>query len=66
MPDHELELVRDEARRRGWHLAWRCTADCDTRGNMSVPARATALALYSLLADAHRQFAEIESGANRA
>jgi hypothetical protein len=54
--EHGLTLVRDEQRKRGWYLSWRCTGKgCDARGNATTPRREKALELFALLDAGHRQ-----------
>lgn len=52
---HGFEIIRDEQRRRGWYLSWRCKrSPCDSSGNSTTPDRDTALKLFDLIAEAHR------------
>lgn len=54
--EHTLTLIRDEQRKRGWYLSWRCTAKgCQARGNSTTPDRETGISLFGLAAEGHRQ-----------
>lgn len=56
---HAFELVRDEQRRLGWYLSWRCSRrKCDARGNCTTGTRDNALKLFSLLSEAHAKVTE--------
>jgi transcriptional regulator with XRE-family HTH domain len=54
-PGHALVLRALAQRKRGWHLAWSCRRpDCDTAGDLTTPRREDAVAIFSLVDDAHR------------
>jgi hypothetical protein len=58
-PGHRFVLAVDEQRRRGWYLAWKCErSDCDAAGNLTVPTRAKAIELFTLLAEVHPKLVE--------
>jgi transcriptional regulator with XRE-family HTH domain len=58
LPDHELTLVVDVQRQRGWHLVWKCRrADCDGKGDLTTPRREDAIAVFALVDDEHRKIA---------
>ncbi|WP_433460604.1 hypothetical protein [Micromonospora sp. CA-248212] len=57
--DHDMEIVRDEQRKRGWYLSWHCTVKgCHAAGNTTTPSRESAQKLFRLVAEGHRQSAE--------
>lgn len=54
MSDHAMAIVRDEQRKRGWHLAWRCTTKgCDARGDSTSPTREVGMLLFGIVAAGH-------------
>lgn len=66
MPDpstvpHGFEIVRDEQRKRGWYLSWRCRRKtCDSSGNATTPTREAGINLFEIVAEGHRQ--QVEDG----
>lgn len=53
---HELIVMKEGQRKRGWYLSWRCMRKgCDTRGNLTLSPKSKAWELFELLADAHRR-----------
>jgi transcriptional regulator with XRE-family HTH domain len=58
LPDHELILIVDVQRQRGWHLVWKCRrADCDAKGDLTTPRREDAMGVFTLVNDGHRKIA---------